>query len=132
GYRRGVAARGQRTRRRSMGGAPAPDAAFAAARARDRRHAGCGVCRDRSGAGRPHRQGLRHADLVLPGDLCAAAAYLGPVVDVANATTFRTSGATRVTVANAIGQVFMQLSNHCEAKPAPMPWLVARTNAETI
>src|SRR3546814_8219159 len=44
-----------------------------------------GVCRERGRPGRPDRQGLRHADVGVPGDLCIAADDLGRVAAVAAA-----------------------------------------------
>src|SRR5690606_38064533 len=46
---------------------------------------GGGVRGHRVRPGRPDREGLRHADLVFPGDLRAAAVDLGPVAAVAPA-----------------------------------------------
>src|SRR3569623_984947 len=47
-------------------------------------------------------------------------------------TTRRTQGATTSTAGNATGQVVTQLLHHCAGNPAPIPWAVARTKADTM
>src|SRR3546814_5860991 len=84
-HRRGAAACDQRARGEVVRRAKPADAADAASRTGGRRDAGGGVCRERGRPGRPDRQGLRHADVGVPGDLCIAADDLGRVAAVAAA-----------------------------------------------
>src|SRR5690606_32061349 len=122
-YRRGPAARDQRARGEVVRRAKPADAAGAAPGDRGGRDGAGGVRRGRDRPGRPDRQGLRHADLGVPGDLRAAADDLGRVAAVAAAAArCRRVPLTAAVISGAAGIQGARLSRF----PAPLEMTVFR------